>query len=204
MGYELHRPQISRRFILHKLWISSRFTIHRTRISRTFEIIQEIQDFQVIQEYPGDSCPFRPWIYMRFANIQEICKYTGDSGPEYPWDLQIYRWFVRQRPRNLWDLRLIGHKCSQIYKCFVLDSRQFLKTKVWSIPRIHLDSSVDMTSCHKLLTKSDFWREREPQWQENGWNPKNFWKESNCTIIIFKKKKFEIMCHMMGCNDSSG
>ena len=30
------------------------------------------------------------------------------------------------------------------------------------------------------------------------------WKESNSTIIIFEKKKFEIMCHMMGCNDSSG
>ena len=30
------------------------------------------------------------------------------------------------------------------------------------------------------------------------------WKESNCTIIIFKKKKFEIICHMIGCNDSSG
>ena len=24
------------------------------------------------------------------------------------------------------------------------------------------------------------------------------WKESNCTIIIFKKKKFEIISHMMG------
>ena len=44
----------------------------------------------------------------------------------------------------------------------------------------------------------------ESQWQENGWNPKKNWKESNCTIIIFKKKKFEIMCHIIGCNDSSG
>ena len=34
--------------------------------------------------------------------------------------------------------------------------------------------------------------------------PKKIWKESNCTIIIFQKKKFEIMCHMMGCNNSSG
>ena len=42
------------------------------------------------------------------------------------------------------------------------------------------------------------------QWQKNGWNPKKFWKESNRTIIIFEKKKFEIVCHMMGYNDSSG
>ena len=33
---------------------------------------------------------------------------------------------------------------------------------------------------------------------------KKKWKESNCTIIIFKKKKFQILFHMMGCNDSSG
>ena len=59
---------------------------------------------------------------------------------------------------------IMRYKATNVQKytnvLYYLDSRQFLKTKVWSIPRIHLDSSVDMTSCHKLLTKSDFWRER--------------------------------------------
>ena len=27
---------------------------------------------------------------------------------------------------------------------------------------------------------------------------KKNWKESHCTIKIFTKKKFEIMCHMIG------
>ena len=39
----------------------------------------------------------------------------------------------------------------------------------------------------KLLPNFSFNRERPhvSQWQENGWNPKIFWKESNSTIIVW-------------------
>ena len=67
------------------------------------------------------------------------------------------------------------------------------------LPKPNLDSQ----KCLLGLPKN-FKSLRATQCQENGWNPKKVWKESNCTIIIYQKMKFEIMCHMMGCNDSSG
>ena len=38
-------------------------------------------------------------------------------------------------------------------------------------------------------------------WQENGWNPKKFWKESDYTIVIFKKKTYgkEVLLEVGKC-----
>ena len=37
-----------------------------------------------------------------------------------------------------------------------------------------------------------------------GGNQTNFFGYDIVTIEMFEKKMFQIMCHMMGCNDSSG
>ena len=37
-----------------------------------------------------------------------------------------------------------------------------------------------------------------------GGNQTNFFGYGIVTIEMFEKKMFQIMCHMMGCNDSSG